>query len=154
MTNPAERLKELGLTLPRVAAPVASYVAMQRAGNLLFVSGQLPRDENGVLMASGLVGRDVTLEKAYEAAQLCGLHILAHVNAAVGLGRIKQCVKLTGFVACVSEFTQQPQVVNGASELMVNVFGDKGQHSRSAVGVASLPLNAAVEVEAVFEFGP
>jgi enamine deaminase RidA (YjgF/YER057c/UK114 family) len=149
MPTIADRLKALGLTLPTPANPVAAYVATQRAGDLLFVSGQLPR-QDGALVHTGLVGRDVTLEDAQACARLCGLHILAQVHAAVGLDNIKQCVKLTGFVASMPNFTQQSLVINGASELLVEVLGEQGKHSRSAVGVAVLPLNAPVEVEAIF----
>lgn len=149
MPSPAEQLKALGLTLPTPANPVAAYVATQRAGDLLFVSGQLPR-KDGALAKTGIVGRDVALEDAQECAKLCGLHILAQVQAAVGLDKIRQCVKLTGFVASAPEFGQQPQVINGASQLLIDVLGEAGRHSRSAVGVAALPSNAPVEVEAIF----
>jgi enamine deaminase RidA (YjgF/YER057c/UK114 family) len=152
IVNVNERLSELGLSLPDVASPVAAYVATQRAGDLLFISGQLPR-KDGKLLHTGLVGRDVTLEQAQECAKLCGLHILAQLKAAVGLDKIKQCVKLTGFVASTPEFGQQSLVINGTSQLLVDVLGEQGKHSRSAVGVAALPLNAAVEVEAIFLVG-
>ncbi len=144
-----ERLAAMGITLPSPALPVAAYVATQRAGDLLFVSGQIPR-QDGVLIHSGRVGRDVSLEDAQACSRLCGLHILAQVHAAVGLDKVKQCVKLTGFVACTPDFTQQPAVINGASQLLIDVWGEAGRHSRSAVGVVSLPSNAPVEVEAVF----
>lgn len=144
------RLEALGLHLPQAAAPVAAYVATQRTGSLLFVSGQLPRDEKGALLHPGLLGLDVTAEQGQEAARLCAVHILAQLEAAVGLDAVAQCIKLTGFVASAPSFTQQPQVMNGASQLMLDVFGDAGRHSRSAVGVAALPLNACVEVEAIF----
>lgn len=144
-----ERLSTLGISLPTPANPVAAYVATQRAGDLLFVSGQLPR-QDGVLLHAGLVGRDVDLEQAQACARLCGLHILAQVHAAVGLDKIKQCIKLTGFVASMPDFTQQPAVINGTSQLLIDVLGDAGKHSRSAVGVAALPSNAPVEVEAIF----
>ena len=152
MPNFTQRLSELGLTLPEAASPVAAYVATQRAGDLLFVSGQLPR-KDGKLLHTGIVGRDVTLEQAQECAKLCALHILAQVQAAVGLDKIKQCVKLTGFVACMPDFTQQSLVVNGTSQLLVDVLGEQGRHSRSAVGMAALPLGAPVEVEAIFLVG-
>jgi enamine deaminase RidA (YjgF/YER057c/UK114 family) len=144
-----EKLASLGLTLPEPAQPVAAYVATQRAGDLLFVSGQLPR-QNNIMLHTGIVGAGVSLENAQACARLCGLHILAQVEAAVGLDNIRQCVKLTGFVASTHDFTQQPQVINGASQLLVDVLGDKGRHSRSAVGVAALPSGAPVEVEAIF----
>ncbi len=148
-TQPSERLLALGITLPTPANPVAAYVATQRAGDLLFVSGQLPR-QNGEVLHPGIVGRDVNLEQAQACARLCGLHILAQVQAAVGLDKIKQCVKLTGFVASMPDFNQQPAVINGTSQLLIDVLGDAGKHSRSAVGVAALPSNAPVEVEAIF----
>jgi enamine deaminase RidA (YjgF/YER057c/UK114 family) len=147
--NPHERLKSLGITLPTPANPVAAYVATQRAGDLLFVSGQLPR-QDGQVVNPGVVGRDVTVEQAHASARLCGLHILAQVEAAVGLDKVKQCVKLTGFVASMPDFNQQPMVINGTSQLLIDVLGEAGKHSRSAVGVAALPSNAPVEVEAVF----
>lgn len=149
MPSAAEQLKALGLTLPTPANPVAAYVATQRAGELLFVSGQLPR-QDGKLLHVGIVGRDVSLEDAQACARLCALHILAQVNAAVGLDNIRQCVKLTGFVASTQDFTQQPLVINGASQLLIDVMGEAGRHSRSAIGVAALPSNAPVEVEAIF----
>lgn len=151
-TSAIERLSALGITLPTPANPVAAYVATQRAGDLLFVSGQLPR-EDGALIHTGIVGRDVNLEQAQACARLCGLHILAQVHAAVGLSNIKQCVKLTGFVASMPDFTQQPMVINGTSQLLIDVLGDAGKHSRSAVGVAALPSGAPVEVEAIFLVG-
>jgi enamine deaminase RidA (YjgF/YER057c/UK114 family) len=149
MLSIKERLAARGIQLPTAPAPVAAYVATQRAGNLLFVSGQLPRHADK-LLHEGLVGRDVSLEQAIAAARLCGINILAQVEAACGLDSVKQCVKLTGFVACVPDFTKQPLVINGASELMLEVFEDAGRHSRSAVGVVALPSNAPVEVEAIF----
>lgn len=150
MPTALERLSALGITLPTPANPVAAYVATQRAGDLLFVSGQLPR-QDGVLLHEGLVGKNVTLEQAQACAKLCGLHILAQVHAAVGLDKVKQCVKLTGFVASTPDFTQQPVVINGCSQLLIDVLGEQGKHSRSAVGVAALPINAPVEVEAIFQ---
>lgn len=148
-TSVLERLSVFGLILPTPANPVAAYVATQRAGNLLFVSGQLPR-QDGKLIHTGLVGRDVSVEQGQACAKLCGLHILAQVHAAVGLDNIKQCVKLTGFVACLPEFSEQSVIINGASNMLVDVLGEAGRHSRSAIGVAALPLGAPVEVEAVF----
>lgn len=146
----SKRLADLGLTLPAAAAPVASYVAAVRSGNLLFISGQLPV-ENGQ-MIKGHLGGTVTLEDGQRAAKLCALNILAQAQAALGdLERITRCVKLSGFVACTPDFTDHPKVINGASDLMVAVFEDKGKHARAAVGVPSLPLGASVEVEAIFE---
>lgn len=146
------RLAELGLTLPVASAPVANYVPYVVTGNLVFVSGQVPiRD--GALPFKGLVGRELSVEEGKEAARLCALNLLAQVKAALGgdLGRLKRVVKLTGFVASHADFTQHPEVVNGASDLMVEVLGDAGRHSRAAVGSSSLPRGVAVEVEGVFE---
>ncbi len=144
-----DRLTELGLSLPEVPAPVAAYVPAVRAGNWVYVSGQTPfRD--GKLRVKGKVGKDVTLEDAYEEAKQCALNIMAAVKSVAGsLDNVERIVKLVGFVASTPDFTDAPKVVNGASELFVQVFGDKGKHARSAVGVASLPLDCCVEVEAV-----
>ncbi|MBP8614125.1 MAG: RidA family protein [Firmicutes bacterium] len=144
-----ERLTELGLSLPEVPAPVAAYVPAVRAGNWVYVSGQTPfRD--GKLRVKGKVGSDVTLEDAYQEAKQCALNIMAAVKSVAGsLDNVERIVKLVGFVASTPDFTDAPKVVNGASELFVQVFGDKGKHARSAVGVASLPLDCCVEVEAV-----
>lgn len=144
-----DRLAELGLSLPEVPAPVAAYVPAVRAGNWVYVSGQTPfRD--GKLRVKGKVGKDVTLEDAYEEAKQCALNIMAAVKSVAGsLDNVERIVKLVGFVASMPDFTDAPKVVNGASELFVQVFGDKGKHARSAVGVASLPLDCCVEVEAV-----
>jgi enamine deaminase RidA (YjgF/YER057c/UK114 family) len=144
-----ERLKSLGITLPKAPAPAGAYVATQRAGDLLFVAGQLPRDGD-TLLHPGTVGRDVSIEQAAAAARLCGINILAQVDAAVGLDKVKQCVKLTGFVASAPDFYKHPLVINGASDLMVEVLGEAGRHARAAVGVLTLPSNAPVEVEAIF----
>ena len=151
MSAIAKRLSELSLSLPVPPAPVASYVGTVISGKQLFVSGQLPFD-NGALV-KGHLGGDVTLEQGQAAARLCAIALLAQASAALGgdLDRISRVVKLTGFVSATSDFTDHPKVVNGASDLMVAVFGDKGKHARAAVGVSSLPLGAAVEVEAVFE---
>lgn len=144
------RLADLGIVLPAVTPPVASYVPVVIEGNLIFVSGQLPVHDGN--MIKGHLGRDVSLEDGQRAAQLCALNILAQVSAALDgqLDRIARCVKLGGFVACTPEFTDHPKVINGASDLMLQVLGDAGKHARAAVGVPSLPLGAAVEVEAVF----
>lgn len=145
-----ERLAELGLTLPEVAKPVASYVPGVLEDGWLYVSGQLPL-RAGELAYRGKVGADVTTEQGYEAARLCALNILAVARALAGsLDRVRRVVKVVGFVNSAPGFTGQPQVVNGASDLLVQVFGEAGRHARSAVGVSELPLNAAVEVEAVF----
>lgn len=149
-----ERLKALGLTLPGAPAPVANYVPFHITGNLLFISGQISRAADGSIM-TGKLGRGVDVAAGRAAAKLCALNILAQAGAALGnLDRISQVVKLTGFVNAVPEFTEHPQVVNGASDCLVDVLGDKGRHTRSAVGVGSLPLDAAVEVEAIVAFAP
>jgi enamine deaminase RidA (YjgF/YER057c/UK114 family) len=145
------RLVALGLTLPSAAAPVANYVPFVRTGNQLYISGQLPMVD-GALLSTGAVGAGVSAEAAQAAARACGLNLLAQVKAALGsLDHVTRVVKLTGFVSSTPDFTGQPQVINGASDLMVEVFGDIGRHSRSAVGVPVLPRGATVEVDAVFE---
>jgi enamine deaminase RidA (YjgF/YER057c/UK114 family) len=138
--------------LPTVTAPLAGYVPAVRTGDLVFVSGQLPILE-GELMATGRVGDDVSVEVARGLARQCALNALAAVEAEVGLGYVVRVVKVVGFVACGGEFTAQPEVINGASELLCAVFGDAGRHSRSAVGVSALPRHAPVELEAIFEVG-
>lgn len=145
------RLNNLGLRLPDAAAPAANYLPYVASGGLLHVSGQLPF-ENGAVAVTGIVGREVALEEAQHAAQLCALNILAQAGAAVegDWRRVARLIKLGGFVASDPGFTAQPQVINGASNLMVEAMGDAGQHARFAVGVAALPLNAAVEIEALF----
>jgi enamine deaminase RidA (YjgF/YER057c/UK114 family) len=145
-----ERLAELGLTLPEVVAPLAAYVPAVRSGALVWSSGQLPMAD-GQLLASGLVGADVTPEQATELAQRCALNALAAVGSVVELDDMVCVVEVVGFVASAPGFTGQPAVVNGASELLGAVFGDAGRHARSAVGVAALPLGAPVEVEVVVE---
>jgi enamine deaminase RidA (YjgF/YER057c/UK114 family) len=144
-----DRLAALGLALPEAAAPLAAYVPFVRAGDLLHVSGQISREGAGVIR--GVLGQDMDAEAGALAARSCGLQILAQVKAACegDWDRLLRVVKLTGFVASDPSFFDQPKVVNGASELMVGVLGDRGRHARSAVGVAALPLGAAVEVEAV-----
>jgi enamine deaminase RidA (YjgF/YER057c/UK114 family) len=149
----ADRLAELGLTLPEVAAPVAAYVPAVRNGNLVWTSGQLPLVD-GKLLAAGKVGADVDPDAAKELARTCALNALAAVASVVGnLDAVQRVVKVVGFVASDPSFTGQPGVVNGASELLGDVFGDAGRHARSAVGVAALPLDAPVEVEVVVEVG-
>lgn len=146
------RLAELGLTLPPVAAPVAAYVPAVIEGNLVHTSGQLPF-QGGQLPATGKVGAEVDLEEAAELASLCAVNALAAVKSVIGdLDRIEQVVKVVGFVSSDPSFTAQPQVVNGASELLGRVFGDAGVHARSAVGVAVLPLDSPVEVEMTVRF--
>ncbi len=147
------RLAELGLELPQVVPPVAAYVPAVRSGDLVFTSGQLPMVE-GALPAVGKVGALVTPEQAKELARTCALNGLAAIEALVGLDSVVRIVKVVGFVASTPDFTGQPGVVNGASELLGDVFGDAGQHARSAVGVAALPLDAPVEVELVVEVRP
>jgi enamine deaminase RidA (YjgF/YER057c/UK114 family) len=150
MTDVRSRLAELGLELPPVVPPVAAYVPAVRSGDLVFTSGQLPVVE-GALPAVGKVGALVTPEQAKDLAATCALNALAAIDALVGLESVVRIVKVVGFVASVPDFTGQPGVVNGASELLGAVFADAGQHARSAVGVASLPLDAPVEVELVVE---
>ena len=146
----ADRLAELGLALPSVVPPVAMYVPAVRSGALVFTSGQLPMVD-GQLAAVGKVGALVTPEQAKELARTCALNALAAIDALVGLDSVVRVIKVVGFVASVPEFTGQPAVVNGASELLGEVFGDAGAHARSAVGVAALPLDAPVEVELIVE---
>lgn len=151
MSTPSERLAELGLTLPEVVPPVAAYVPAVRTGNYVYVSGQLPM-VSGEMVAVGKVGAEVTPELAKEAAQACALNALAAAaSVAGGLDAIKRIVKVVGFVASAPDFTGQPGVINGASELFGKVFGEAGRHARSAVGVSGLPLDAAVEVELIAE---
>jgi len=147
---PSQRLAELGITLPPVVPPVAAYVPAARTGNLVYTSGQLPMVD-GRLPATGKVGAEVEPELAAELARACALNALAAVHALVGIDAVVRVVKVVGFVASAPEFTGQPAVVNGASNLLGEVFGDAGQHARSAVGVAALPLDAPVEVELIVE---
>lgn len=146
------RLAELGIELPEAAAPVANYVPAAEAGGLVFVSGQLPF-WNGELKGVGKVGRDMDAEAAAGVARYCALNLIAHARAACGgdLDRVARVVRLGVFVNCTDDFASHPQVANGASNLVVDVFGEAGRHARTAVGVPSLPLGAAVEVEAVFQ---
>lgn len=142
------RLEELGITLPQAAAPVASYVPVVVQGNLAYVSGQVSFVDGELL--KGRLGEDVSLEDGMKAARGCGLMILAQLKAALGsLDRVEQVVKLGGFVNSAPDFTDQPKVVNGASDLMLEVFGEAGKHARAAVGVPALPLGVAVEVDAI-----
>ncbi len=146
------RLKELGIELPQPAAPVANYVPFTVSGNLVFISGQICQ-WNGELRFIGKLGGAISIADGREAARLCALNILAHLRVACGgdLDRVRRVLRLGGFVNCTPEFTDMPQAVNGASDLMVAVFGDLGRHARAAVGVSSLPGGVAVEVEATFE---
>ncbi|NLH80499.1 MAG: RidA family protein [Phyllobacteriaceae bacterium] len=151
MSSIDARLKALGIVLPTPAAPVAAYVPFVKSGDLLFVSGQVPRGATGLEYVGKLgAGADVDFGRA--AARLCAINLIAQVKAAIGdLEALVRVVKLTGFVNSAPDFGDQPKVVDGASELMIEVFGDRGRHSRSAVGVAALPFGIAVEVEAIFE---
>jgi len=147
-----QRLAELGIEVPTPAAPVANYVGFVRTGNLVFTAGQVPL-KDGKFLYQGIVGKDVTVEEAAEAAKLCAINIIAQLKAACGgdLDKVKRIVKLVGFVNGVPGFGDQPKVINGASDLMVAVFGDAGKHARSAVGAGSLPINLSVEIEAIAE---
>ncbi|AYF31156.1 MULTISPECIES: RidA family protein [Micromonospora] len=151
MSNgPHAKLAELGLALPEVVPPVASYVPAVQSGQHVYVSGQLPMAE-GKLLATGKVGNGVSAEQAKDLAERCALNALAAIDALVGLENVVKVVKLTGFVASAPGFTGQPGVINGASDLFGAVFGEAGRHARSAVGVAELPLDAPVEVEVIVE---
>jgi enamine deaminase RidA (YjgF/YER057c/UK114 family) len=151
MTNPSERLAELGLTLPPVTAPLAAYVPAVRTGAYVYVSGQVPVVD-GKLAATGKVGAEVSAGDAAGLARTCALNAIAAAAAAAGgLDRIRRIVKVTGFVASAPGFNGQPLVINGASELLIEVFGEEGRHARSAVGVVELPLGAPVEVELIAE---
>lgn len=153
MTDPYQRLAELDLTLPEVAAPQAAYVPAVQSGNYVYVSGQIPV-AGGRLLATGKVGAEISPEEAVKLAAQCALNILAAVDALVGLRRIVKVVKVVGFVASAEGFTGQPEVINGASQLLGEVLGEAGRHARSAVGVAELPRGVPVEVEAIVEVSP
>ena len=147
-----EKIKELNIVLPQAADPVGSYLATKISGKLLFVSGQISIDEDGKLI-KGKVGKELNTEKGYEAAKRCALSIVSQVKKACNddLTKIKSCVKLTGFVNSTENFTDQPKVINGASDLIASIFGENGMHTRAAVSVNSLPLGVSVEVDAIFE---
>ena len=147
-----EKLNEMGLVLPKATDPVGSYVATKISGNLLYISGQISIDADGTLIR-GKVGKDFNTEQAYKAAERCALSIISQAKKACGgdLLKIKSCVKLVGFVNSTDDFIDQPKVINGASDLIKKVFGDKGAHTRAAVSTNSLPLGVAVEVDAIFE---
>jgi len=153
MSGTAEkRLADLGITLPTPAAPIANYVGYVRTGNLVMVSGQLCLDADGRLVAKGKLGDSVSVDDGNRAARACAVNLLAQLKAAVGdLDRVVRVVRLGGFINATPSFLDGPKVMNGASDLMVAVFGDKGRHARTTVGVAVLPLDAAVEVEGLFE---
>ena len=147
-----QKIKELDINLPKAAAPVGSYVAAKVSGKMLFISGQISIDENGELI-KGKLGKDLNTEEGYLAAKRCALSIVAQVKKACedDLSKVKSCIKLTGFVNSVDDFIDQPKVINGASDLIASIFGDKGMHVRAAVSTNSLPLGVAVEVDAIFE---
>ncbi len=149
------RLAELGIELPKAAAPAGAYVPYVKSGNLVFVAGQITL-WNGELQYTGRLGDDVSVDDGYAAARLCGLNLIAQVREACDgdLDRVARVVRLGGFVNCTAEFTDQPKVINGASDLMAEVFGDAGRHARAAVGAPSLPLGVAVEVDGIFEIAP
>ena len=147
----AQRLKNMNITIPQAAAPAANYLPWTRCGNMLYTSGQLPLYD-GKLISTGLVGRDLDVEEAKTAAHTCALNILAQAKAALGdLEKIKRVVKISVFVASAPEFTEQHLVANGASDFLAEVLGERGRHARSAIGMASLPLDAPVEIEAIIE---
>ena len=150
--NYEDKIKELKIELPEAKAPVGSYVATKIVGKLLYVSGQISIDSKGELI-KGKVGKELTTEDAYKAAERCGLSIVAQVKKACDddFSKIKSCIKLTGFVNSTDDFIEQPKVINGASDLIASIFGDAGMHTRAAVSTNSLPLGVAVEVDAIFE---
>ena len=145
------KINELGITLPSSTPTVANYLPAKKVGHLVFTAGQLPM-VNGELISKGLLGQDVEIDEAKKAARICTLNALAAIKSVIGdLDQIKQIVRVVGYVASVPTFTQQPAVVNGASELLLEIFGENGKHARSAVGMAVLPLNASVEIELTVE---
>tara|TARA_B000000565_G_scaffold126887_1_gene95778 strand:- start:733 stop:1194 length:462 start_codon:yes stop_codon:yes gene_type:complete len=147
-----EKIKELKIVLPEAKAPVGSYIATKKVGNLLFISGQISINSNGELI-KGKIGKDLSLEDGYNAAKNCGLSIISQVKKACDddLSKVKSCIKLTGFVNSTDDFVDQPKIINGASDLIASVFGEAGMHTRAAVSTNSLPLGVAVEVDAIFE---
>ena len=150
--NFEDKIKELQIELPEAKAPVGSYVATKIVGKLLYISGQISMNSKGELI-KGKVGKDLTTDEAYKAAERCGLSIVAQVKKACNgdLSKIKSCVKLTGFVNSTEDFTEQPKVINGASDLIASIFAEAGMHTRAAVSANSLPLGVSVEVDAIFE---
>ena len=150
--NFEKKIGELKIKLPKAKPPVGSYVATKISGNLLFISGQISIDGNGQLI-KGKIGKDLSVEEGYKAAERCGLSIISQAKVACNgdLSKIKSCVKLTGFVNSTDNFTDQPKVINGASDLIASVFGESGMHTRAAVSTNSLPLGVSVEVDAIFE---
>ena len=147
-----DKIRELNINLPEAKAPVGNYVATKISGKMLFISGQISIDENGQLI-KGKIGKDLDTESGYNAAKRCALSIIAQAKMACDndLSKIKSCIKLTGFVNSTDEFTDQPKVINGASDLIVSIFGEAGMHARAAVSTNSLPLGVSVEVDAIFE---
>jgi enamine deaminase RidA (YjgF/YER057c/UK114 family) len=151
MGNIENKLNTLGIQLPETPKPLAAYLPAKQTGNLVFTAGQLPMVD-GNLIATGLLGKDIEVEAAKAAAKICVINALSAVKGVIGdLDKIKQVVRVVGYVASMPDFTQQPAIVNGASELLLEVFGEAGRHARSAIGVAVLPLNAAVEIELTVE---
>ena len=150
--NAEDNLKKMNLKLPKAPDPVGSYVATKISNKLLFISGQISIDENGNLI-KGKLGKDLNIDKGYKAAERCALNVIAQAKKACGedLSKIKSCIKLTGFVNSTEDFIEQPKVINGASDMIVSIFGDIGMHTRAAVSTNSLPLGVAVEVDAIFE---
>ena len=152
MSKIEEKIKTLNINLPQPKPPVGAYVATKIVGKLLYISGQISIDENSKLI-TGKVGQNLNLEEGYRAAERCGLSIVAHVKNACGgdLDKIKTCIKLTGYVNSTDDFKDQPKIINGASDVIAKIFEKKGEHTRAAVSVNSLPLGVAVEVDAIFE---
>ena len=150
--NFEDKIKEMKIELPEAKPPVGNYVATKIVGNLLYVSGQVSIGSNGELI-KGKVGKDLTTDEAYKAAERCGISIISQVKKACegDLSKVKSCIKLTGFVNSTDDYTEQPKVINGASDLIVSIFGDAGIHTRAAVSTNSLPLGVSVEVDAIFE---
>ena len=152
--TPNENLKKLQIELPPVSAPIANYVKFTQTGNLIYLAGHGPLQNNGSYIV-GKLGKNVTNEQGYEAARLTGIQLLATLQSAIGdLSRVKRIVKILGLVNCTDEFTEQPKIINGCSDLMVAVFGEKGKHARSAIGTNALPMGMAVEVEMIVEINP
>ena len=152
MSSIEDKLKQLNIVLPEPKAPVGAYVATKIVGNLLFISGQISIDQNKNLI-KGKVGKDLTVEQGYNAAQRCGLSLIAHAKKACDddLNKIKSCIKLTGYVNSTEEFIDQPKVINGASDVIAKILGKIGEHTRAAVSVNSLPLGVSVEIDGIFE---
>ena len=150
--NANENIEKLKINLPEAKAPVGNYVATKISGKMLFISGQISMDENGKLI-KGKVGKDLDIDAGYQAAKRCALSIVAQVKKACNgdLSKVKSCIKLTGFVNSTDNFSDQPKVINGASDLIASIFGDDGMHTRAAVSTNSLPLGVSVEVDAIFE---